>query len=227
MTKSGAVRWILFHGARVVVDGRPLGLGSAFDITERRDAEDAIRSLAYFDTLTGLPNRRLLMERLGQVMHVGARRGDHGALLILDVDQFKSINDTEGHDAGDSLLIEAARRISACVRPDDTVARLGGDEYVVVLVELGEHAEAAAMNAEAVAEKIRHELARPYRLGSREAEYGRSASIGVTLFRGLERSAEALLKEADIALYQAKDAGRNAVRLFKQPGTHASPSAER
>jgi diguanylate cyclase (GGDEF)-like protein/PAS domain S-box-containing protein len=195
--------------------GRVLGiLGISRDITARKQAEEQIRNLAYFDPLTQLPNRRLLMDRLGQALIASNRSQEFGALLILDLDNFKTLNDTQGHDVGDRLLIEAARRLLDNVRQEDTVSRLGGDEYVVMLESLGESEESAANQAEVIAEKVRLALHAPYFIGNGEAEFRSSTSIGLTLFRGLDTSAEVLLKQADVALYQAKDAGRNTVRFF-------------
>jgi diguanylate cyclase (GGDEF)-like protein/PAS domain S-box-containing protein len=184
------------------------------DITDRRRSEDEIRNLAYFDPLTRLPNRRLMLDRLGHAMTAGNRNREFGALMILDLDHFKSINDTQGHDVGDRLLLEVAQRLAACLRQGDTVSRLGGDEYVVLLEGLGPTERVAATRAENVAEKIRIAINLPYVLGGSEAEYFNTTSIGLTLFCGQDDSADVLLKQADVALYQAKGAGRNAIRFF-------------
>ena len=190
-------------------------VGSFSDITERKKAEEDINRLAFFDPLTGLPNRRLLLDRLQHAMATGARSGRHGAIMFIDLDNFKVINDTKGHDCGDLLLVEIARRLQSCVREGDTVARLGGDEFVVILEDMGSQAEQAAKQVEEVGEKIRAVIDRPCLLN--ECEFHSTASIGVSLFVGRESTAEALLKYADIAMYQAKGAGRNAVRFF-DPG---------
>lgn len=182
------------------------------DITERKRAEEAIHNLAFYDALTKLPNRRLLQDRLKSALSVSARSHHYGALLFLDLDRFKTINDTLGHDHGDLLLIEVAERIKLCVREVDTVARIGGDEFVVLLEELSASAEVASQKAAQVAEKIRAALTAPYQL--KESPRHSSPSIGVCLFYGNHESEDELLKHADMAMYQAKDSGRNTVRFF-------------
>jgi diguanylate cyclase (GGDEF)-like protein/PAS domain S-box-containing protein len=187
-------------------------VGSFFDITERKKAEDEINRLAFFDPLTGLPNRRLLLDRLQHALATSARSGRYGAIMFIDLDNFKIINDTEGHDCGDLLLVEVAQRLQSCVREGDTVARLGGDEFVVMLEDLAGQAEQAAAQAEDVGEKIRAVISRPCTV--KECEFHSTASIGINLFADREDMAETLLKYADIAMYQAKGSGRNAVRFF-------------
>ncbi len=182
------------------------------DITRRKQSEEEIHQLAFYDSLTQLPNRRLLTDRLRQGMAVSARSGQHGALLFLDLDHFKTINDTLGHAVGDLLLIEAAHRLKACVREGDSVARLGGDEFVVVLEELSSRLDEAATLTEHVAEKIRTALGLPYKLKNFECHS--TPSIGISMFRGHLESMEDLFKHADIAMYQAKKAGRNTIRFF-------------
>ena len=182
------------------------------DISQRKQSEQEIHQLAFFDPLTKLPNRRLLLDRLQQAMAVSLRSGRYGALLFLDMDHFKTINDTQGHAVGDLLLLEVARRLQACVREGDTVARLGGDEFVVVLEELSEQRDDAAAQTELVAEKIRNELNQPYMLGDYECHT--TSSIGISLFHDHLDSVEELLKHADVAMYQVKATGRNAIRFF-------------
>ena len=184
------------------------------DITDKKRAEAEIRSLAYYDPLTNLPNRRLLMDRLNQAMIASNRSQAYGALLILDMDHFKTLNDTQGHDIGDQLLIEVARRLTVNIRQEDTVSRLGGDEYVVILENLSHEEQSAAHLAEIIAEKIRDALGQPYLLDGLEQQHSGTASIGMTLFHGFEHGTDVLLKQADVALYQAKESGRNRLRFF-------------
>ena len=182
------------------------------DITERKRAEEEIRNLAFYDALTQLANRRLFIERFQAALAASARYGGHGAILFIDLDRFKQLNDTLGHDYGDLLLIEVAARIKSCVREVDTVARFGGDEFVVLLESISGDRQDASHKAGAVAEKIREILSHPYRLN--EHEYYSSPSIGISLYHGNDEAMEVLLKNADAAMYQAKDAGRNNVRFY-------------
>ena len=193
--------------------GTPMrSTGTVQDITERKAAEEKIQQLAFYDSLTRLPNRRLLMDRLQQALASSARLGREGALLFLDLDNFKVLNDTLGHDIGDLLLQQVAERLKSCVREDDTVARLGGDEFVVVLETLSNDALVAASQTETIGEKIRKTLNQPYELGTHEQRS--SVSIGAVLFSDHQTSMEELMKQADIAMYQAKKAGRNTLRFF-------------
>ncbi len=189
------------------------------DITERKQAEEEIHNLAFYDALTKLPNRRLLLDRFHLALSVSARSHHYGAVLFLDMDRFKTLNDTLGHDYGDLLLIEVAERLRYCVREADTVARLGGDEFVVLFEEVDKSAEQASQKVALIAEKIRIALSEHYQI--KEHEYHSSPSIGVCLYRGNEEPVEVLLKHADMAMYQAKDSGRNAVRFFDPAMQHA------
>lgn len=182
------------------------------DITQRKAAEKEIENLAFYDSLTHLPNRRLLMERLKQSRLVCARSGRHSALMLLDLDKFKTINDTLGHNMGDLLLLQVGQRLLQCVRKGDTVARLGGDEFVVLLEGLSGKTASAAVQAEAIGLKILHHLAKPYDLVG--AHCYNTSSIGITLFSKQSCALEELFKQADIALYKAKDSGRNTLRFF-------------
>ena len=182
------------------------------DITARKIAEVEIERLAFYDPLTQLPNRRLLLDRLQHALASSARSGRNGALLFIDLDNFKTLNDTLGHDKGDLLLQQVAQRLATCVREGDTVARLGGDEFVVMLEGLSENPEEAATHAEIVGEKIIAALNQPYLLAGHE--HRSTPSIGVTLFGGHQNAIDELLKQADLAMYQSKAAGRNAMRFF-------------
>jgi len=187
-------------------------IGAHYDITERKRTEEKIEKLAFFDPLTHLPNRTLLLDRLRLVMTASQRHGAFGALLFMDLDNFKTLNDTLGHDTGDLLLQKVAQRIAACVREGDTVARLGGDEFVVVLGGLTGGLDEAATQTEAIGKKILAALNQAYRLG--EIDYRSTASIGATLFHGQETSIDDLLKQADLAMYKSKETGRNALHFF-------------
>jgi diguanylate cyclase (GGDEF)-like protein/PAS domain S-box-containing protein len=182
------------------------------DISERKEAEEKIRHLAFYDPLTHLPNRRLLLDRLQQAMVLGERTGHHGALLFIDLDQFKSLNDTLGHDVGDLLLIEVARRLQEAIRESDTAARLGGDEFVIMLEELAHDAGEAAEQARLVGEKVLAALNRQYHLAGHELRS--TPSIGLTLFKGRLATIDELMRQADLAMYQSKSAGRNALHFF-------------
>ena len=195
--------------------------GITREITERKQLEDQVRQLAFYDPLTQLPNRRLLNDRLAQALAASKRNACHGALMFLDLDNFKSINDAWGHALGDSLLIEVARRLKNCVREVDTVARFGGDEFVVLLGELDPGKVQSLALARSVAEKIRLSLAEPYALTTRQegrpdslVAHRCSGSIGVVVFLGNDASQDEVLKWADAAMYQAKDAGRNSIRFY-------------
>jgi len=189
-------------------------VGTFRDITLSKAAEDEIKHLAFYDTLSGLPNRRLLLDRLHHALASSARSGREGALLFIDLDNFKTINDTLGHYIGDLLLQQVSHRIESCVREGDTVARLGGDEFVVMLEDLSEHSFEAAAQTKLVAEKILVSLNSPYKLAEHDCR--NTPSIGATLFSNHQQSVDVLMRQADIAMYQAKKAGRNTLRFFDQ-----------
>jgi diguanylate cyclase (GGDEF)-like protein/PAS domain S-box-containing protein len=184
-------------------------VASLTDITKSKAASDEIKNLAFYDTLTHLPNRRLLMERLKQALATSNR---NGAVLFLDLDQFKSLNDTLGHDMGDVLLQQVASRLGNCLRNDDTIARLGGDEFIILLEDLSEQSIEAAAQTEAIAEKLLKALNLPYQLGN--YEHHSTASIGATLFSDHDTRLDTIIKHADIAMYQAKTDGRNTIRFY-------------
>jgi diguanylate cyclase (GGDEF)-like protein/PAS domain S-box-containing protein len=187
-------------------------VSSHFDISERKASEERIQLLAFYDPLTELPNRRLLLDRLQQALASCARSGREGALLFIDLDNFKNLNDTLGHDIGDMLLQQVAQSLESCIREGDTVARLGGDEFVVMLLDLSEQPIEAAAQTESIGEKILVALSQPYQLHTHT--YRCTASIGATLFKDHQQGTEELMKQADIAMYQAKKAGRNTLRFF-------------
>ncbi|MDE2584008.1 MAG: EAL domain-containing protein [Betaproteobacteria bacterium] len=213
--QDGTTRWVRMV-AQISLDreGRPTRwFGNVQDITERKLAEERIHSLAFYDPLTGLANRRLLNDRLQHAIASSARSAEFGALIMLDLDHFKTLNDSRGHAVGDQLLVQVAQRLHTGVREGDTVARLGGDEFVILLESLDSVEQAAAAEAMTVAEKILSILNAPYTL--EERDYHSTSSIGVTLLRGYATPAETLLRQADLALYQAKSTGRNATRFYQ------------
>lgn len=196
-----------------VNDGEtPLVTGFMRDITAYKSAEEEINKLAFFEPLTGLPNRRLFLDRLSQAFSHAAREQSYGAILFIDLDHFKSINDTRGHDVGDQLLIQVADRIKRQLRADDTVSRLGGDEFVILLQNLNSDLDVAQVYAHEVAEKLLQTIAMPYDLNG--LQHHNTSSIGVCLFDGDAISQDELLKRADVAMYQAKDKGRNTLCFY-------------
>jgi diguanylate cyclase (GGDEF)-like protein/PAS domain S-box-containing protein len=195
----------------------PLGsvtnyVGAFTDLSEHKDAEAAIHRLAYYDPLTDLPNRRLLTDRLELAVTMSARNSLHAAILMIDLDNFKTINDTKGHGVGDQLLGDVAKRLKACVRQGDTLARLGGDEFVILLEDLNNNEGKAAIQAQGVGEKVLKVINQPYLLEGHKLHS--SASIGISLFSGATLTGEELLKHADTAMYEAKHAGRNTLCFF-------------
>jgi diguanylate cyclase (GGDEF)-like protein/PAS domain S-box-containing protein len=212
--KSGQVypQWLTITAVRDADGCLDNYVSTLSDITFRKEAEDKIKVLAYFDALTGLANRRMLMDRLGHALASSNRSGHFGALLFIDLDRFKNVNDTLGHDYGDLLLQQVGQRITAQVRENDTVARLGGDEFVVMLDALTDRAETSADHARLVGEKLLAAIAEPYFIKGMECRS--SPSIGITLFMDHHHTVEEVLRQADLAMYQAKGGGRNGLRFF-------------
>lgn len=208
--------------SRIAREGQPIFIAIARDITQHQQDVAKIRQMAFYDALTGLPNRRLLLDRLAQAMASAIRTGHHGAVMFLDLDHFKRLNDTLGHDAGDVLLQQVAGRLKLCVHADDSVARLGGDEFVVLLSALSTTRHEAAAQAEAMGHKILSALGHPYSLMGHT--YTSTPSIGIVVFMQDQESIDELLKKADIAMYQAKAAGRNIV-CFYDPAMQAAATA--
>jgi len=198
----GEERWIEWSVLPITLLGDLHFLVQGVDLTERKCHEEELSVLAFNDALTKLPNRRLLLERLKQALSVSKRLNSHGAVLFLDLNKFKQLNDTHGHEVGDQLLVEVARRLNEITRDTDTVARLGGDEFVVLLEGLGPEATKAENYAKQAAEKIRQSLSEEYVLG--EIRHRGSASTGITLFLGDEADPDQIIKDADAAMYEAK-----------------------
>jgi diguanylate cyclase (GGDEF)-like protein/PAS domain S-box-containing protein len=213
---DGQERMIFQQVAARRYEGEQVLSGTMQDVTDSKQSENRIRQLALYDALTGLVNRRLLGDRLGQAIAASRRSQEYGAVLMLDLDHFKSLNDTRGHDIGDALLIEVAKRLNACIRQTDTAARLGGDEFVVLLEWLNGQEDISTQRALELAEKIRASLNRPFFLGDEKHLCHASASIGIVVFKGSRHTASELLKRADVAMYEAKDLGRNRVCLFNK-----------
>lgn len=210
---DGRVRWLQGNAMpEKAPDGSVFWNGFITDITEKRLSEDTIHQLAFYDELTGLPNRRLLQDRLKLALHASHRHAQHGAILFMDLDDFKSLNDTLGHSIGDSLLKHIAARLNQSLRRLDTISRLGGDEFVVIIDELERNEAVAAQEARAIAEKILDLVTETVNLDGHD--YRCSVSIGICLFYGYHLNREELLRRADIAMYQAKSSGRNSIRFF-------------
>ncbi len=210
--KNGALRNVSIAGEIIDLDGVACVLAYTTDITARKAAEEQIQRLAFFDPLTSLPNRRLLMDRLEQAMTACTRHQRQGALLFIDLDNFKTLNDSYGHDKGDLLLQQVGARLVEGVRDGDTVARLGGDEFVVMLEDLSGNAMEAATQAETVGRKIMSALNESYDI--QPLSVHSTPSIGITLFGAQHENIEEPIKRADLAMYQAKSAGRNTIRFY-------------
>lgn len=212
--RNGEIHWVHERGC-IVLDqnGEPAFLdGFIFDISERKQSEKEIEKSAFYDFLTNLPNRRLLQDRLKIASAMCKRHKRYSALLFIDLDNFKNLNDTLGHDIGDLLLKQVAERLNLCVRSCDTVARLGGDEFIVMIEDLSQQEFKAARQAEVFGEKVLSTLNQNYQLDIHD--YHITPSIGITMFNGLEESTDELLKQADIAMYQSKATGRNALSFY-------------
>ena len=213
ITAKNNRKWVRAQGDAIYENGKVVRLVGAFqDITQQKTAEDAIKQLAFYDVLTQLPNRRLLLDRLERALLSSARSKRYGALIFIDLDNFKTLNDTLGHDMGDALLKHVALRLQDCLRDCDTVARFGGDEFVVMLESLDTASFEAKNQVEIVGAKIIHALNQPYEIVPQG--YYSTPSLGATIFIGKNDTVDEALKRADIAMYQAKSAGRNCLRFF-------------
>jgi diguanylate cyclase (GGDEF)-like protein/PAS domain S-box-containing protein len=209
--KDGSV--FLSYIRAITIPGDSL-IGFCMDITEKKRDEEQIYNLAFFDALTALPNRRRLLDKLRLATSNSVQEKDLGALLMMDLDHFKNLNDTQGHDVGDRLLKQVGRRLMDCVRPDDTVSRVGGDEFVIILERLGKDVVIATQRAHELVKKIQASVSQLYPLIPGRPDYYITSSIGLTLFGDENSSIDALLKKSDIALYEAKRGGRNTYRFF-------------
>ena len=212
LRKDGSQFPLFISAKRMMLRGGPISTAFLFDFSERKKAEAKIEYLAFYDSLTGLPNRQLFMDRLHQAISSSVRSGKYCALLFIDLDNFKILNNSLGHDKGDLLLQQVTKRLESSVREGDTVSRFGGDEFVVMLEDLSEQSLEAAEQTEDFGRKILAALAQPFQL--EEQEYNSTTSIGATLFRGQQQVIEELLKQAEIAMYQAKIAGHDVLRFF-------------
>ena len=210
---DGSVFQAQLDYVRVAVEEKPPAARiTLVDISDRKAAEAEIKHLAFYDPLTLLPNRRLLLDRLQHALLTCARTHDHGAIFFIDLDDFKNLNDTQGHAAGDLLLQQVAMRLKTCIRESDTVARLGGDEFVVLIEQLSPDVTKSVQQAHAIGEKVLGVFKEQYQLGSQEYRF--TGSVGITLFKDHHESVSDLMKRADLALYRAKSAGRSTMRLF-------------
>ena len=212
LRKDGSQFPLYVSAKRVILNDGPMTFAFLIDITQRKKSEEEIQHLAFHDYLTELPNRRLLLDHLQQAISFSARSGRHGALLLIDMDDFKTLNDTHGHVVGDALLQQVAGRLKSCVREGDTVARLGGDEFVLVLENLSEDPIEAAEQVQSVGNQIHDSVNHPFQLDLHKHQC--TISMGATLFKDLHLTKDELIKQADIAMYQAKKAGRNTLRFF-------------
>jgi len=219
--RDGVEKWVRINAHAEASNGEIAWFGYISDISARKRQEMEIEELAYFDPLTKLPNRRMFLNRMAQALSVCNRRKDHASLLFIDLDNFKTLNDTQGHDMGDALLIQVAARLRGCVRGHDLVARIGGDEFVIIIEEAEADQARATLRAITTANRVLSELNRGFEIG--ELHHTGSASIGVVVFDGSHMRADEILKRADIAMYEAKAAGRNGMALF-DPATMSRES---
>ncbi len=217
-TRDGADKWVCISAHTEAVNDEIHWYGYIADISVRKRQEMEIEELAYYDPLTKLPNRRMFLKRMGDAVANAERTGMQGALLYVDLDNFKTLNDTQGHDVGDSLLAQVAGRLRGCVSSRDMVARIGGDEFVIVVEEAGRDEAAASARAIAIGNRVLAELSRAFELG--DLRHFGSASVGVVVFDGSSNRADELLKRADIAMYQAKTSGRNGMALLDPARMH-------
>jgi diguanylate cyclase (GGDEF)-like protein/PAS domain S-box-containing protein len=220
LTRHRGVRWFRMSGTPFTWEGRPATLNFFTDVTERRELEERIRHLAFHDALTNLPNRRLLLDRLNLGVARSRRSGAHGALVFLDLDRFKALNDRHGHEAGDRFLVEVSRRLRESVRETDTVARFGGDEFVVLLGDLPTELDAAREDVRRIARKLLDRLGEPYRLpgpDGAQVEHLSTASVGAVMFDDADVDVDTLMSSADSAMYRAKQAGGDRLCLL-DPG---------
>jgi len=214
LRSDGTRRTVLKSGTRIQIHGQEKLLECFIDINDRKQAEDDIKHLAFYDPLTRLPNRRLLLDRLEKALAASSRYKRSGALLFIDLDNFKKLNDTLGHSVGDHLLQLVAGRLLSCIRESDTVARFGGDEFVVMMEDLSGSPVELATQAEAVGRKMLAVFEQGFALAA--CDYHCTASIGITLFAGTDETIKGLMQQADLAMYQAKEAGRNTLCFFNQ-----------
>ena len=211
-TSDGVEKWFRVSATPQRNGNSVMWYGYMSDVSARKLDEVAIQQLAYYDALTGLPNRRLFLDRMAAAVRGCNARNDFSALLFIDLDNFKTLNDTQGHDVGDEYLVQVAQRLQRCVGQKDTVSRIGGDEFVVVGEALGDSRPAATARAISIANRIVGALREPFELG--HIHYRSTASVGIVVFDGCEVKADELLKHADIAMYEAKTAGRDGIALF-------------
>ncbi|MEQ1953225.1 sensor domain-containing protein [Mesorhizobium sp. CN2-181] len=211
-TRDGVEKWVRINASTEITNGEMNWYGYIADVSIRKRQEMEIEELAYYDPLTKLPNRRMFLDRMSQTLERCGHEARHASLLFIDLDNFKALNDTQGHDMGDLLLVQVADRLRQCVLPGDMVARIGGDEFVVILDEAEQDSALATVKAISTGNRILSDLNQGFEIGA--LRHLGSASIGIVVFDGVRQRADEILKRADIAMYQAKGAGRNRFALF-------------